>query len=457
MGGSVNTVVRYLRTLVEAETSEGLSDGQLLDQFLLRQEGAFLEALVLRHGPMVWGVCLRVLRDHHDAEDAFQATFLVLARRAASVVPREKVGNWLYGVAYQTARKARAMRARRRLREGGGPDTQEPTAASPSPRGDLAELLDHELSRLPEKYRTPVVLCELQGKSHHEAAEQLGWPIGTVSGRLSRARAMLAQRLTRQGLSLAGGSLAVLLVQSGRTASASVPTLAPSAVQAACVFAAGRAATAGVMSSEVTALAGEVLKNMLFTKIKIMTAALLVLALTGTGLWQASTWAAGKARPNGSSPAPVNKDVGKALSDGCFRVTVTEVTQQESKVVTQVDIDTLPGSTVELRSDRAKASSSSSSPTEPGPNGLCRVRLTLSAERVESKKRSRTEVKFEFALQVGKISSSTSETIPMPADARRVADVVKVPLQSGEHKCGQATKLVNLGGTTYSLVVTGPK
>jgi RNA polymerase sigma-70 factor (ECF subfamily) len=457
MGGEVNTVVRYLRTLVQAETAEGLSDGQLLDQFIRRQEGAFLEALVLRHGPMVWGVCRRVLRDHHDAEDAFQATFLVLARRAASVVPREKVGNWLYGVAYQTARKARAVRARKRSREGSGPDTPEPTAASHAPRGDLAELLDHELGRLPEKYRTPVVLCELEGKSHHEAAEQLGWPIGTVSGRLSRARAMLAQRLTRRGVSLAGGSLAVLLAQSGTTASASVPKLAPAAVQAACLFAAGRAATAGVVSSEVTALAAEVLKSMLFTRIKIMTAALLALALTGTGLWQVSSWAAGKARPNRTARAPVNRDVGKALSDGCFRVTVTKVTQQKSKVVTQVDIETLPGSTVELRSDRGKGSSSSSSSTEPGPNGLCRVRLTLSAERVESKERSRTEVKFEFALQVEKISSSTSETIPMPADARRVADVVKVRLKSGEYKCRQATKLVTLGGTTYSLVVTGPK
>jgi hypothetical protein len=236
-----------------------------------------------------------------------------------------------------------------------------------------------------------------------------------------------------------------------------VPTLAPSTVKAACLFVVGRVATAAVVSSEVTALAREVLKTMLLTRIKINTAALLVLALTGTGLWQASTWADGKAPPDRPSRAAVNRDVGKALSDGCFRVTVTEVTQQESKVVTQVDIETLPGSKVQLRSDRGKGSSSSISSTEPRPNGLSRVRLTLSAERAKSKERSRTEVEFKIAYEVGKISSSTSETIPMPADARRVADVVKVPLQSGEHKCGQAKKLVTLGGTTYSLVVTGPK
>src|SRR5262245_8777571 len=115
---------------------------------------------------MVWGVCRRVLRDHHDAEDAFQATFLVLARRAASVWPREKIGNWLYGVAYQTALKARATRARRRLREGRVPDAPEPAAEADGPQQELAEVLDHELSRLPDKYRTPIVLCELEGRTH---------------------------------------------------------------------------------------------------------------------------------------------------------------------------------------------------------------------------------------------------------------------------------------------------
>ena len=157
-----------------------------------RREGAVFEAIVRRHGPMVWGVCRRVLRDHHDAEDAFQATFLVLARKAASVMPREKLGNWLYGVAYQTAMKARAMRAKRRGREGQVPDMPEPMAVPDDLRDDLAESLDRELSRLPEKYRTPIILCDLEGRTHREAASQLGWPIGTVSSRLSRARSMLA-------------------------------------------------------------------------------------------------------------------------------------------------------------------------------------------------------------------------------------------------------------------------
>jgi RNA polymerase sigma factor (sigma-70 family) len=453
----VNPVVRYVHTFFNAQAFAGLSDGQLLERFLARRDSAAREALVGRHGPMVLGVCQRVLRDYHDAEDAFQATFLVLARRAASIWPREKVVNRLYGVAYQTAMKARATRARRRMREGAASDTQDREAASRAPAHDLAELLDHELSRLPDKYRAPVVLCELEGKSHHEAAEQLGWPIGTVSGRLSRAKALLARRLTSRGVSLAGGSLAVLLAQSGGTASASVPALPPSTVKAASLFAVGRAATAGAVSSEVTALAGEVLKSMLLTRIKIMTAALLVLTLAGSGLWQASTWAGGKAQPDGRARAAVNGGVGKGLSNGCFRVTVTEVINKESRVVTQVDIETVPGSKVELLADRKKSSGTSITSTAPGPNGLCRVRMTLSADQVESKVRSRTEVHFKLAVKVGKLSTSTSETIPMPAGAKGLSDVLKVPIQSGEHKCGQATKLATMKGVTYTLVVTGPR
>src|SRR4051794_20183048 len=126
----LNTVMRDLQTLFEAGTSVGLSDGQLLDRFVTRQDGASIQALVLRHGPMVWGVCRRVLRDHHDAEDAFQATFLVLARKAASIVPREKVGNWLYGAAYHTAMKARTTRVKRQSREAQVPEAPEPETVS---------------------------------------------------------------------------------------------------------------------------------------------------------------------------------------------------------------------------------------------------------------------------------------------------------------------------------------
>ena len=266
--------------------SPGCRTGNSWIALSTRREGAVFEAIVHRHGPMVWGVCRRVLRDHHDAEDAFQATFLVLARKAASVMIREKLGNWLYGVAYQTAMKARAVRTKRRVREVQVLDMPEPMVVPDDLRAALAESLDRELSRLPEKYRISIVLCELEGKTHKEAAEQLGWPIGTVSSRLSRARAMLARRLSRPGLSLSVGSLAVLLAQ--ESASASMPTrLIGSTTQVSSRFAAGGAVTAGVVSAEVAALTGEVLKVMLLGKLKVATAFLLVsvtLTVVGTSL-----------------------------------------------------------------------------------------------------------------------------------------------------------------------------
>ncbi len=258
--------VRDLQTLFSVGATGALSDGELLDRFVARREEAIFEAITHRHGPMVWGVCRRVLRDHHDAEDAFQATFLVLARKASSVMPREKLGNWLYGVAYQTALKARSMRAKRRVRESQVSDMPEPMVVPHDLRDALAESLDRELSRLPEKYRIPIVLCELEGKSHREAAEQVGWPIGTVSGRLSRARAMLAKRMAQRGVSLSVGSLTVMLAQDA--ASASMPTrLIGSTVQAASLITAGRVVMAGLVSAEVVTLMEGVLKTMLLKKL----------------------------------------------------------------------------------------------------------------------------------------------------------------------------------------------
>ena len=199
--------IRELDTLFNEGAVGRLSDGQLLDRFLERRDASAFEAIVERYGPLVWGVCRRILRDQHDAEDAFQVTFLVLARKAASVMPREKLGNWLYGVAFQTAMKARATRAKRRVRERPACEMTEPEAVPDEHADELLSRLDREVARLPEKYRTPVILCELEGKTHQQAAEQLGWPVGTVSGRLSRARALLASRLSRPGTPLSAGTL----------------------------------------------------------------------------------------------------------------------------------------------------------------------------------------------------------------------------------------------------------
>ncbi len=299
--GVSDAVVQDLQTLFGMGVMGARSDGQLLDGFLKHREAAIFEMIVQRHGPMVWGVCRRILRDHHDAEDAFQATFLVLARKAASIVPREKLGNWLYGVAYQTAMKARATRTKRRGREGQVLNIPEPESATHDVRDALTGRLDQELRRLPEKYRDPLVLCELEGRTHKEAASQLGLPVGTVSSRLSRAKAMLSKRLSPPGAALSASALATLLAQ--ESASAGMPAgLIESTLQAATRLAAGSALTAGIVSAEVTALTGEVLKVMLLSKLKTITAALLM----GVGLTVVGTSLAGQEKP--SQPANGGSD-----------------------------------------------------------------------------------------------------------------------------------------------------
>src|SRR5262249_39580779 len=161
-------------------------------------------ALVRRHGPMVLGVCRRILLSCHDAEDAFQATFLVLVRKAQTIRPRSQVGAWLHGVAYRTALKARSLAARRKSAEQHAGRDRLHTSAADAP-GDLLPLVDEQLARMPEKYRAPLLLCVLQGTSRKAAAGLLGWSEGTLSGRLARAKQMLRRRLRRRGLTLTVG------------------------------------------------------------------------------------------------------------------------------------------------------------------------------------------------------------------------------------------------------------
>jgi RNA polymerase sigma factor (sigma-70 family) len=259
-----------------------LTDGQLLGRFVDQRDQAAFAELVTRHGPMVWGVCRRLLATHQDAEDAFQATFLVLVRKAASVVPRELVGHWLYGVAYQTARKARAVAGRRRTRERQVAQMPEPEASQPDLWNDLQPIFDRELNGLPAKYRVPVVLCDLEGKTHKEAARQLGCPTGTVSVRVKRARALLAKRLARYGLAVSVGSLAAVLA--GQATAAVPSAVLSSTIKAATLFAAGQA-TAGIASAPAVALTETVLKAMLLAKLRGVTLVLVaVLVAVGVAL-----------------------------------------------------------------------------------------------------------------------------------------------------------------------------
>jgi RNA polymerase sigma factor (sigma-70 family) len=246
----------------------------------------------------VLGVCRRLLGSAHDAEDAFQATFLVAVRKAASVRPRELFGNWLYGVAYRTALEARARIARRRSREKQMDEMPHPPRVEPEADWqELRQLLDRELSRLPEKYRVPVVLCDLEGRSRRDVARQLGLPEGTLSSRLATARQTLARRLARHGRTPCGGALAAFLAGGG--ASADVPlALARSTIRGAILVGVGQATVAAVASPHVAALTEGVLKAMLLTKLKVASLfVLMVAAVTaGAGVTGYRAFAAGQDR-----------------------------------------------------------------------------------------------------------------------------------------------------------------
>jgi RNA polymerase sigma factor (sigma-70 family) len=256
------------------------TDGQLLEHFVTCRDEAAFEALVRRHGPMVLGVCRRVLHHAQDAEDAFQATFLVLVRKAKSIHQPELLGNFLYGVAYRTALEAQAAATRRRTRERQVSSMPEIEARNESESWrELRPLLDGELSRLPDRYRIPVVLCDLEGQTRRDVARKLGIPEGTLSGRLTTARRMLAKRLALRGLTLAGGALTVALPPGAASACVPAPLVAAT-VQAATAVAAGQAA-AGVVSAPVAALVEGVMKAMWVKSLKMASAIVVALGIFG--------------------------------------------------------------------------------------------------------------------------------------------------------------------------------
>jgi RNA polymerase sigma factor (sigma-70 family) len=231
---------------------DGGSDEQLLEAFVNRGDESALAALVRRHGGLVLHVCRRILGNAQDAEDAFQATFLLLARRAASIHKRQSVSSWLYQVASRLARRAKAQEARRRAREEQSVRMNQKVAGAETAWRELQELLDVELNQLPAKYRLPLVLCYLQGKTHEEAAHELGWPLGTVRGRVARARDMLHERLVRRGLTLSAAAFGAVLAAT--VARAAPAGLVEPTIKAALSYAGGDA-PAGLVSARAVALA----------------------------------------------------------------------------------------------------------------------------------------------------------------------------------------------------------
>ncbi|HWE35442.1 MAG TPA: sigma-70 family RNA polymerase sigma factor [Isosphaeraceae bacterium] len=273
-------VLRQVDRLFGAGTLAGLSEAQLLERFVARRDEAAFAALVERHGPMVLGVCRRTLADRHDIEDAFQATFLVLVRKAGSIRDREGLAPWLHGVARRVACRARGLAARRRAVEGPGLDEVAlAVAATPeAPRSDLVPLLDEEIARLPANDREAIVLCDLQGRPGEEAARLLGLRAVTLRSRLHRARRRLRERLVRRGVAPAALASAWIA-----TSPAPAMELSESTITAAIGFAA-RPASAGAASARVVALTEGVLKAMLLTKWKVAAVATVALGIAAAGV-----------------------------------------------------------------------------------------------------------------------------------------------------------------------------
>lgn len=272
----LDSVLDHIRQWIGLREGPTLPDEGLLERFVSQRDEAAFGELMRRHGPMVFGVCRRVLSSTQAAEDAFQATFLVLARRAGAIARRELLANWLFGVAQRTALKARRTEARSARLQREIPDMPSREPAPEAAWNELRPLLDQELARLPERYRQAMVLCYLQSKTLDEAAAELGCSRGTVKGRLERAREVLRNRMARHGVTMSATALSMALAQ--EPLSAAVPAVfMDSTRRAAMLFAAGSVAT--VAAPPVIELTEGVLRTMFLTKLKNTMAVLACSAL----------------------------------------------------------------------------------------------------------------------------------------------------------------------------------
>ncbi len=276
----LSDVIRRLRRLAGVHPVAALNDSHLLERFLTQRDEAAFETLLARHGPMVLGVCQNLLSDSHQVEDAFAATFLVLVRKARSISRRELLANWLYGVAHRVALRARANAARHWAHDPASVEDLAAQATDDVHSRERARVLHEELSRLPTRYRTPLVLFYLEGKSHKEVAQELQCTPGAVRGRLERGRERLRLRLTSRGLAVTAGALAGTL--ESKTLTAAVPqALLTSTLKAALLAAGGSAA--GAITAPVAALVEGVMHAMWMTKVKMMVALVLALGVLTAG------------------------------------------------------------------------------------------------------------------------------------------------------------------------------
>jgi RNA polymerase sigma factor (sigma-70 family) len=300
MANGLGHLWRRLCRLSGAPAVREQSDGELLRRYVEGHDEAAFEALVRRHAGMVFGVCRRVLRAAGAAEDAFQATFLLLLRKGHSIRRLNALGCWLHGVAYRMAVRAAVNERKRRQREREAAAMRPAPPASEADAWEVRSVLDAELNRLPEKYRAPLVLCYLDGKTNDEAAQQLGWPPGTVKGRLARARELLRKRLGKRGLAVSGAALAALLAE--EAAAAAPLGWVTATLRAAALWATGQTA-AGAFSANAVALTEGVMRSMFLKKV-ITAGALLLAAVLGVGVSAGAYRAWGHRAPEAADPAP---------------------------------------------------------------------------------------------------------------------------------------------------------
>jgi RNA polymerase sigma factor (sigma-70 family) len=301
----LSSVLHSLLHRVAPAASGEVSDAELLQRFVRSRDEAAFELLLWRHGPMVLSVCQRLVHNEQDAEDAFQATFLILVRKAGSIGKREALASWLYKVAYRVACRARPPAPV----VCNIPSVLQQLPASESPDDivgrDLRSHLDDELSRLPETYRRPIILCYLEGKTHDEAARLLGWPKGTVATRLARGRERLRLRLGRRGWALSSAALASVLTDKALAGAVSAE-LVRATLGGAAAYAAGTTTAGAILSAKSLALTEGVLRIMWYSKMKLVAALFLAVALAGTGIGLAVRQACAGAGPD--DPAAAQAD-----------------------------------------------------------------------------------------------------------------------------------------------------
>jgi len=355
------TAFRHLRSIFGAGSLAGLGDGALLARYSSSQDEVAFEALVNRHGPMVLSTCRAILRNEHDVEDAFQATFLILAKKAGSIRAGDGLAAWLHRVAYRASVQAGVEAARRRRKEAEAVAMALPNASRPGPETDhdWKPILHEEISRLPEGQRLPVVLCDLEGLTYEQAAGQLGWTVPTVRCRLAKARQRLRGRLTRRGVTALGGG--ALLAPPGTSAA-----MAPEIVPPALVRATITAVTGGSASSGATLLAHILLRGMLMTKVKTVSTAALAALVLGAGML-----ATAGGRPDDAVPTKKTQTSTPAAKEEPTRARPGETVEVRGIVATP-DGQPVAGAVVRVAYNRDE---SAGPKTTSGPDGRFVMRL----------------------------------------------------------------------------------